>query len=92
MLRLYELLARKGIEVVLVASDPPEDAAWAKVGIYKYAVRDPLHFYRTFWILRQERPDLLHSLAWTMDLPVHSYSDLAPPHGKAGCYFCSWNA
>ena len=29
MLRLYELLARKGIEVELVASDPPEDAAWA---------------------------------------------------------------
>jgi glycosyltransferase involved in cell wall biosynthesis len=61
MLRLYELLACKGIEVTLVASDPPEDAAWAKVVIYK--VRGPRSFAfspNLLDILRQERPDLLH--------------------------------
>jgi len=61
MLRLYELLARRGIEVVLVASDPPEDAPWAKVVIYK--VRGPRSFAfssNLLGILRQERPDLLH--------------------------------
>jgi len=61
MLRLYELLACKGMEVVLVASDAPENAAWAKIVVYK------VHGPRSFGfspnllnILGQEQPDVLH--------------------------------
>src|SRR5262249_4542475 len=61
ILRLYELLATRGVEIVLAAGDAPDHATRTGVAIYK--VLGPKSFALSpdlLTILNRESPDLVH--------------------------------
>src|SRR5436305_199283 len=61
ILRLYELLAERGVEIVLVGGDQPDRAARVKVVIYKTLGPKSFGFSPDLLnILDLERPDLVH--------------------------------
>ena len=61
MLRLYELLAGRGVEVVLAASDGPDHAPWATQALYRtWGPRTFSFSPNLLSILGRQRPDLVH--------------------------------
>jgi poly(glycerol-phosphate) alpha-glucosyltransferase len=61
MLRLYENLASRGVDVLLVASAAPDHARWAKVATYKTIGPKSFGFSPDLLsLLDRECPDLVH--------------------------------
>ncbi len=61
ILRLYELLAERGVEIVLVGGDPPRRAPTSKVIVYQTIGPKSFSFSpHLLNILGRERPDLVH--------------------------------